>query len=178
MGYVMKKSVLLAVLTVFVVIFIFSLSSCGEETPKVTDVTVPEWAGQSFEGDISKFFEDSEVYELHLEYDSDGAASDGIVVSQTPAAGETIQVNDEEKIDVYLVVAASDGRIVVPDFTNENARKAEIKLRGLRANYRIEYMADDEIDKDNVIKTEPVFGETLMPDEELIIYVSSGPVES
>ncbi|MCC8074312.1 MAG: Stk1 family PASTA domain-containing Ser/Thr kinase [Clostridiales bacterium] len=111
-------------------------------------------------------------YEFILEQEKTDEAEPGIIIDQSPEAGTKV-LSDSE---VVLVVAASMDDITVPnvyDLDEEKAIKA-LANEGLN-NYTITTVSSETVDEGLVVYTEPKANSIVSSDEQIIIYISSGP---
>lgn len=166
-----KKKVAVAViigviaLVAVVVGLIYYLTS-GLNT---SSVVLDDFTGMMYDELVSS---DEYNFEFVAEYEQNETVDAGTVISQSPEAGERVI----EGSQVTLVVATSSDDITVPNCYNLTLEKAEKMLEnyGL-TNYTTEEMDSDTVEEGYVIYTNPKAGNSVSADDEIIIYVSSGP---
>ncbi|MDD6602938.1 MAG: Stk1 family PASTA domain-containing Ser/Thr kinase [Eubacteriales bacterium] len=111
-------------------------------------------------------------YNFIAEYKKTKDYEPGIVIKQTPAAGEKVLAGAEVK----LIVAASDQDIKVPNVYNNDEEKAKqlLSLSKLE-NVKVVQVNSENVEEGKVVYTDPKANTVVSADQEIIIYISSGP---
>ncbi|MGN0531581.1 MAG: Stk1 family PASTA domain-containing Ser/Thr kinase [Eubacterium sp.] len=111
-------------------------------------------------------------YNFVADYEKTKDYEPGIVIKQTPAAGEKVLAGAEVK----LIVAASDQDIKVPNVYNNDEEKAKqlLTLSKLE-NVKVVQVNSENVEQGKVVYTDPKANTVVSADQEIIIYVSSGP---
>ncbi len=133
-----------------------------------TTYTVENYVGQYYDDVISNGSENFElvaVYEESTEYDV------GVIISQSPEAGERATAGTT----ITLTVSQSDNNISVPTCYNLTVEKAEELLKTYNlSNYRREYIASEAVSEGRVVYTDPKAKTVVSSSELITIYVSTG----
>ena len=113
-------------------------------------------------------------YEIQLEYSEEVAT--GNVIKTMPAVGEPLTKG--MKILVYVSNGADPNLTdVMPDLKNQDLDTAKKRLENMELDLIIAEPvreSDDEVQKDQVIRTEPAAGEPLKRGDNVTIYISDG----
>ena len=96
---------------------------------------------------------------------------EGLVVSQTPGAGEMLAVNNQ----VTIEVSSGSGTVPVPDVTNQSEATARSTLqRAGFTNIQSRQEASAEVANGNVIRTDPAANAQARPGDPITLIVSTG----
>ena len=153
------------VLTIIVLGFVFVprlFKSTGEE------ISCPNFVGISKEeieeNDKYKDFNISWDYTASEKYDR------GIVCEQSITKGKKIKAGAK----ITLMVSLGQSTVTVPDVygKSESYAVSELKAKGLNAV--VKEMADDDVEKGLVVKTDPARTTVVAESTEVIVYISSG----
>lgn len=127
------------------------------------------FVGQSYDTLI-----DSKMYSYQLirEDEQSTEYEPGIVIRQDPEAGS--KVLSDSKVTLY--VAVSPDSITVPNIYGSNEKQALTKLEneGI-TKYKFVNIASDTVEEGKVVYTDPKAGMVFDEDDEITIYISSGP---
>lgn len=111
-------------------------------------------------------------YEFVAEYEKSDQYDPGTVIKQSPEAGSKVM----EGSKVTLVVASSEKDITMPNvygLTLELAQQS-LQLEGL-SNFKTMNIASDNVEEGKVIYTDPKATSVVSAEQEITIYISSGP---
>lgn len=166
-----KKKVITAVVVgvVFLIaaivgLVVFMTQGLNTETHKLENFT-----GQSYDALVSN---DNYKYNFVAEYEKTDQYDPGIVIDQSPKAGEKVISGST----VTLKVAASMGDITVPNCYNLTLDKAQKLLQQSKLyNFKVTEMSNENVASGSVIYTDPKANSVISADQEIVIYVSSGP---
>lgn len=166
-----KKKVITAVVVgvVFLIaaivgLVVFMTQGLNTETHKLENFT-----GQSYDALVSN---DNYKYNFVAEYEKTDQYDPGIVIDQSPKAGERVISGST----VTLKVAASMGDITVPNCYNLTLDKAQKLLQQSKLNnFKVTEMSNENVASGSVIYTDPKANSVVSADQEIVIYVSSGP---
>ena len=172
---------------IMALILIAALSGCGEneenKSDKKQDKTsnsqswmtaaepekCPDFIGKTLEQIEKEYGDQSFNFEIKKEVNT--IFDDGEVIAQDPNPNTAIKKKDK----ITLYVAASSEPVIVPDVSHktESAAKKALKDAGF---YDIEIEQDysDVVDEGKVIKTKPLAGSKVPPEEKICIYISEG----
>ena len=111
-------------------------------------------------------------YEFIMEQEKTDEYSPGVIISQSPEAGTKVLSDSQVK----LVVAISDSDITVPNLYNLTEEKAVKALanEGL-LRYKVQSVPNDSTEEGKVVYTNPKAGSIVSADDEIVIFISSGP---
>lgn len=127
------------------------------------------FVGQSYDDLASS---DAYDYAFIAEYQKTDEYAPGIVISQSPEAGEAVISGST----VTLYVAASNEDISVPNCYNLTLEKAQKKLEMSNlTNYKSAEVSSETVEEGSVVYTEPKAGSVVSSSQEIVIYISSGP---
>lgn len=166
-----KKKVITAVVVgvVFLIaaivgLVVFMTQGLNTETHKLENFT-----GQSYDALVSN---DNYKYNFVAEYEKTDQYDPGIVIDQSPKAGERVISGST----VTLKVAASMEDITVPNCYNLTLDKAQKLLQQSKLyNFKVTEMSNENVESGSVIYTDPKANSVVSADQEIVIYVSSGP---
>lgn len=96
----------------------------------------------------------------------------GLIIRTEPEAGQSVPINSE----VTVVVSIGKANIDIPKLEGQDVQsaKATLAAKGF-TNVTTTQQASNTVEKDLVINTDPAFGETATKDEQITIYISTGP---
>lgn len=114
----------------------------------------------------------SSTYEIVAEYEKTSEYTPGTVISQDPVAGSKVLQGTKVK----LTVAASEQDITVPNVYNydEDRAKQALEMSGLKHTKTVS-VSSENVDDGKVVYTEPKANTVVSADQEITIYISSGP---
>ncbi len=156
-------SALVIAIIVLGVIFIPKLfSGTGEE------ISCPNFVGQKQE-DV-KANKEYEKFDLSYDFKSSKDYDKGVICEQSQPKGKKIKAG--AKITLY--VSMGEATVKVPDVygKSESYAVSELKAKGLTAV--VEGIADDEVEKGLVVKTDPVKTTVVPENSEVKVYISLG----
>ena len=140
--------------------------------PELDSIQVPKLEGQMLE-DVLGNEEYTENFVIVP--NGEGVYHDsqpGTIIDQKPKAGRKAKKGDT----ISVTVSKGKKFIVIEGYKNMEWRNAESALKKLGIQIKeIKYETSDEVLKDNVIRTDPPEGSTLLEGESIILYVSLGP---
>lgn len=150
-------------------------------TPKES-LIVPPYVGMTLE-DAEKALEADAKLSEHFtirvgEYKADKTVEKGVVISQTPEGGST--VNGKKKTEIVLVVSSGPEEsepkeFELEDYTNQDYRLALSKLQSQLIVVTVESQFSDTVKEGMVISTNPTAGTKLKAGDKVTITYSSGP---
>lgn len=166
-----KKKIITAICVgVFVLItaiVLLVLGMAGSLTTKTH--TLEDFAGLSYDQLVSS---NKYKYQFVVEYEKSNTVESGIIISQSPEAGTKIISGGK----VTLVVATSGEDIKVPNCygLNEDKAKKMLANEGLY-NYTITTLSSETVEEGLVVYTDPKASTVVSSDEQITIFISSGP---
>ncbi|MCD7872802.1 MAG: Stk1 family PASTA domain-containing Ser/Thr kinase [Clostridiales bacterium] len=166
-----KKKVITAVsvgivvlIAAVVALVLFMTQGLNTNTHKLEN-----FVGQSYDDLVSNSSYD---YEFVAEYQTSSDAAAGTVLSQSPEAGT--RVISGSKVTLY--VASSDESLIMPNCYNLTLDKAERALEMSKlTNYKVAEVSSESVEEGSVVYTEPKASEAVSADQQIVLYISSGP---
>ncbi|MCC8016946.1 MAG: Stk1 family PASTA domain-containing Ser/Thr kinase [Clostridiales bacterium] len=166
-----KKKVITAVsvgivvlIAAVVALVLFMTQGLNTNTHKLEN-----FVGQSYDDLVSNSSYD---YEFVAEYQTSSDAAAGTVLSQSPEA-ETRVISGSK---VTLYVASSDESLTMPNCYNLTLDKAERALEMSKlTNYKVAEVSSESVEEGSVVYTEPKASEAVSADQQIVLYISSGP---
>jgi serine/threonine-protein kinase len=161
------SAVLIGIIVLVAAVFLLVMAITGQF--KTNTSTLESFVGFSYDELISA---NKYKYSFVPDYKKTDEATPGIVIEQSPEAGTKVL----EGSQVTLVVAASPDDINVPnlyDLTQEKALKA-LADKGLN-NYTLTTVSSDTVEVGKVVYTDPKAGNVVSSDQQIVVYISSGP---
>ncbi len=95
----------------------------------------------------------------------------GQIISQSPEAGKTL----DEGQAIVVEISRGPKTVTLDDYVGMEYRQVEVALGRLELLTRVEYITDEDVAKDNVVRTEPAAGASMNPGDTVVLYVSEGP---
>ncbi len=166
-----KKKVVTAVIVgiVFLIAAIVGLVVFMTQGVNTESQKLENFVGQSYDALVSNT---NYKYNFVAEYEKTDEYDPGIVIDQSPKAGERVISGST----VTLKVAASAEDITVPNCYNLTLDKAEKLLQQSKlTNFKVTEMSNENVASGSVIYTDPKANSVVSADKEITIYVSSGP---
>ncbi|MBQ9532138.1 MAG: Stk1 family PASTA domain-containing Ser/Thr kinase [Eubacterium sp.] len=127
------------------------------------------FVGLSYDELISKNIYD---YEFSAEYSQSSDVQPGVVIAQDPAEGTKVRSGSK----VVLTVSASADDISVPNIYSYNENQAKQALKNAKiTNYKFLSVSSENVEEGRIVYTEPKAGTVISSEDELTVYISSGP---
>ena len=141
------------------------------QNPEDNTTLVPNFVGKIYVTDIQGNPEYDD-FKIEIREGNNPDKQPGEVLLQNPNAGMTVRKGRE----VILTVNKGEG-ILVPliDLKGYEQTKAIEALSNLKLEYKVENIADDEIEIGHVVKTDPAAGSDIPEGSVVTLYVSKGP---
>lgn len=138
-------------------------------------VAVPNFLNLNYEEDIldNEEFKD---FQFETQYEYSTSQEEGTVMEQDPPAGRKI---DPETQKITLTLASSSQPITVPDVTGKDEASARQALRNSGFNnIAVSYEFSEDVEVNQVIRTDPAKNSDASPDARITIYINNGKDES
>ncbi len=170
-----KKKPVAAIIAGIAVAFLIVAVAIGisafmkNKNTKPQDIIMPSFVGKSY-SDVVASSTSSNSFQFKKQDKNDSTHAAGIIISQNPAAGTTVKSN----ADVTLIVSTGIAKVTMPDLSGQTKDQAEQALTNLGLKYSVTKVADDNMDKENVVSTDPAAGTQVNKGTEVKLYVSSG----
>lgn len=162
-------AVVCAVLLSAVVVFAGVLIMAGVVSDRYKEmVSVPSYIGMDYKDvQANKELADKFIFEVQYEYD--GSIEEGVVIEQSPMAGDSVPSGSTLK----LVVSKGGRDITVPDVIGEPRDAAYAKIRNAGLSCVIKEVAEHPgADENQVLRMDPVAGTELTENAEVTLYVN------
>ena len=145
--------------------------------PKFLNGSTAEIACPDFVGKKYDVILDNDEYVTNFKFEDEWAHSDdyeyGIVFEQSEKSGEMLKKG--AKITLYISMGENTKVVNNVKDKTQSAAKTELEAAGFRTE--IVEMADEDVEKGCVIKTDPAIGTYVEPNTKITIYVSTGKPE-
>ncbi len=140
------------------------------ETESETSILVPDLKGMTREEATEALNSLGLGIQVENGYDKD--AEVGEVYDQSPAANEPVERHTQ--IKVYI----NEGKLTfaLPDVVGKDYQQAQDQLESKGLKVTLEFEKNDDIEKNEVIKTDPEAGEQVAEGDTITIYACEGPV--
>ena len=111
-------------------------------------------------------------YQFTAEYEQSADIQPGVVISQNPQEGTKVQNGSK----VVLTVSASADDISVPNIYSCNESQAKQALEQAKlTNYKFLSVSSENVEEGKVVYTDPKANTVVSSEDEIIVYISSGP---
>lgn len=170
-------AVIILIIVAFVIISIAGKGCSGsdkkqnsteETTLDANHTRMPEVAGLTKDEAIEKLKEATLGHKIQEEYDN--KVQEGYVISASKEKDEVV----EKHTTITLIVSKGAKLFDIPDVSGKGKDEAKEQLRALGLNVKIEYQANESVEIDKVIGTNPTAPEQLKYGDDITMYVSSG----
>ncbi|WP_178667773.1 Stk1 family PASTA domain-containing Ser/Thr kinase [uncultured Eubacterium sp.] len=162
-AFAVVSGIVVLIATIVAIIMMFT-SGFNTKTQKL----------QNFVGFSYDQLQDNESYDYEFvaEYEKSDQYDPGTVIRQSPEAGAKVM----EGSKVTLVVASSDKDITMPNVYGLSLELAQqtLQLEGLQS-FKTMNIASENVEEGKVIYTDPKAASIVSAEQEITIYVSSGP---
>ncbi|MBR2431423.1 MAG: Stk1 family PASTA domain-containing Ser/Thr kinase, partial [Clostridia bacterium] len=155
-------------------IFILQALFKGDEVQR-KEIVVPDLVNKVWTAELKQELE-QEGYNVIIEEKYDQNHAEDTIISQDPAKdSKRIVIEGQQKCDLTLVVSLGFEKIKMPDVSIMEYRAAEIQLSDAGFRVKKEYVTNDLVEENHVIKTKPAANDPIVAGDEVIMYVSLGP---
>lgn len=171
-------AVVIVIIVAFVVIS-FMGNGCSGSSAKKDDTTeettldakhtkVPNVVGLKEAEAIDKLKKATLGYKVQQE--NDNKIEEGLVISTSEDADTVVEKNST----ITIVVSMGAKEFDIPDVAGQEKDAAKQTLKDLGLNVKIEYKADNSVDIDKALSTEPAAYQRAKYGDDITLYVSSG----
>lgn len=146
-------------------------ASASEETESIdysSMVEIPELTNMTY--DEAKSLLNGMGIGIYQEYGYSDDYEEGKIYEQSPVAGEMVQLHSQVK--VYVAEARST--FLLPDVSGSTYQEATEELKGRGLEVKLDYEKSDELEVDDVIRTEPASGSQVQEGDTITLYVCDG----
>ena len=162
---------LVALISAFVVVHDIFF---GDTANNTTTIEVEQFVGRAYDDALQKELEKSS-YRVKVDYAYSADTESGIVIAQTPKAGESRKgIKGQKFADLTLTVSRGEEELYMDDYTYYDKRQAQIDLRGKGFVVTVSEDYSDVVPDGCVISTSPAAGEKVSAGATVILLVSKG----
>lgn len=136
------------------------------------DVTVPQLLGEVYVGVDERLSAD--IYDVTVDYRTDGAAEKGTVLAQSPSAGAIRRVvPGKRRCALHLTLSAGEARVTLPDVIGQSAATAALQLQEKGLIVTREKRRSTQYSPGQVIEMRPAPGSLVRPGEAVTLVEST-----
>lgn len=139
------------------------------------NVAVPDFRNLNYEEEILNN-EEYQDFQFETVYAYSTSQEEGTVIDQDPQAGRKI---DPATQKITLTIASASQPITVPDVTglDESTARQRLRSEGFN-NISVSYEFSEDVEVNQVIRTDPAKGSDASPDGRIVIYINNGQDDS
>lgn len=135
----------------------------------VEELVLPNFVGMTV--DQAQKETENKVSIIITEEQASTVYEKGEIINQVPGYNTAVKINSTVKV----IVSSGLQEIVMPDLVNETSSVAKTRLNAMGIkNVVVTRKIDDKVQKGRIIMTEPAAETVLKPDDEVVLYVSTG----
>lgn len=141
------------------------------------DVVIGDYVGKQFTEDDKNYIEDNLRYGVNsvtIEERFSEVVPKGVVIEQDPKAGDVRKLSSV-KLKIVISKGSSTVENTFPDYRMEDYRITRLTLIDQGYNVRLEPVLNSGVEKNMVIRTDPVPGSKVTDVKNVVLYYSSGP---
>lgn len=146
----------------------------GDTANNTATIEVEQFVGRAYDDALQKEL-DKSSYRVKVDYAYSADTESGIVIAQTPKAGESRKgIKGQKFADLTLTVSRGEEELYMDDYTYYDKRQAPIDLRGKGFVVTVSEDYSDVVPDGCVISTSPAAGEKVSAGATVILLVSKG----
>lgn len=146
----------------------------GDTANNTATIEVEQFVGRAYDDALQKEL-DKSSYRVKVDYAYSADTESGIVIAQTPKAGESRKgIKGQKFADLTLTVSRGEEELYMDDYTYYDKRQAQIDLRGKGFVVTVSEDYSDVVPDGCVISTSPAAGEKVSAGATVILLVSKG----
>lgn len=146
----------------------------GDTANNTATIEVEQFVGRAYDDALQKEL-DKSSYRVKVDYAYSADTESGIVIAQTPKAGESRKgIKGQKFADLTLTVSRGEEELYMDDYTYYDKRQAQIDLRGKGFTVTVSEDYSDVVPDGCVISTSPAAGEKVSAGATVILLVSKG----
>ena len=162
---------LVALISAFTVVHDIFFGATANNT---ATIEVEQFVGRAYDDALQKEL-DKSSYRVKVDYAYSADTESGIVIAQTPKAGESRKgIKGQKFADLTLTVSRGEEELYMDDYTYYDKRQAQIDLRGKGFVVTVSEDYSDVVPDGCVISTSPAAGEKVSAGATVILLVSKG----
>lgn len=146
----------------------------GDTANNTATIEVEQFVGRAYDDALQKEL-DKSSYRVKVDYAYSADTESGIVIAQTPKAGESRKgIKGQKFADLTLTVSRGEEELYMDDYTYYDKRQAQIDRRGKGFTVTVSEDYSDVVPDGCVISTSPAAGEKVSAGATVILLVSKG----
>ena len=146
----------------------------GDTANNTATIEVEQFVGRAYDDALQKEL-DKSSYRVKVDYAYSADTESGIVIAQTPKAGESRKgIKGQKFADLTLTVSRGEEELYMDDYTYYDKRQAQIDQRGKGFTGTGSEDYRDVVADGCVISTSPAAGEKVSAGATVILLVSKG----
>ena len=146
----------------------------GDTANNTATIEVEQFVGRAYDDALQKEL-DKSSYRVKVDYAYSADTESGIVIAQTPKAGESRKgIKGQKFADLTLTVSRGEEELYMDDYTYYDKRQAQIDLRGKGFTVTVSEDYSDVVPDGCVISTSLAAGEKVSAGATVILLVSKG----
>ncbi|MGM9653577.1 MAG: protein kinase [Eubacteriales bacterium] len=146
------------------------------DSDKSETITIKSFVGTTYSPELQQWFDKSEYYTLLLQYRYDTEHDAGVIIAQSPSAGERRKVVARtQKCAITLTVSQGAETVMLPDVLVYDYRDAKLTFSELGLAVHVEHIYSETFEVGTVIRTDPAAGTVMKLGDTVTIYASLGP---
>ena len=162
---------LVALISAFTVVHDIFFSDTANNT---VTIEVEQFVGRAYDDALQKELEKSN-YRVRVNYTYSADTESGMVIAQTPKAGESRKgIKGQKFADLALTVSRGEEELYMDDYAYYDKRQAQIDLRGKGFTVTVSEDYSDVVPDGCVISTSPAAGEKVSAGATVVLLVSKG----
>ena len=146
----------------------------GDTANNTVTIEVEQFVGRAYDDALQKELEKSN-YRVRVNYTYSADTESGMVIAQTPKAGESRKgIKGQKFADLALTVSRGEEALYMDDYAYYDKRQAQIDLRGKGFTVTVSEDYSDVVPDGCVISTLPAAGEKVSAGATVVLLVSKG----
>ena len=146
----------------------------GDTANNTVTIEVDQFVGRAYDDALQKELEKSN-YRVRVNYTYSADTESGMVIAQTPKAGESRKgIKGQKFADLALTVSRGEEALYMDDYAYYDKRQAQIDLRGKGFTVTVSEDYSDVVPDGCVISTLPAAGEKVSAGATVVLLVSKG----
>ncbi len=146
----------------------------GDTADSAITIEVEDFVGKPYD-DAMKQMLDASSYRVKVQYEYSEDAESGVVIRQSPRAGESRKgIKGQKFADLTLYVSRGEEELFMDNYAYYDKRQAQIDLRGKGFTVTVTEDYSDVVPDGCVISTSPAAGEPVAAGSTVVLLVSKG----
>ena len=146
----------------------------GDTADSAITIEVEDFVGKPYD-DAMKQMLDASSYRVKVQYEYSEDAESGVVIRQSPRAGESRKgIKGQKFADLTLYVSRGEEELFMDNYAYYDKRQAQIDLRSKGFTVTVTEDYSDVVPDGCVISTSPAAGEPVAAGSTVVLLVSKG----